>query len=67
VPFRDTNPDCKPDARYKAIGRTGGVGLYALKSADSVNWKLAGRPVRLRFVMRDADIYAFQFVKLETP
>ncbi|MDZ7617750.1 MAG: hypothetical protein U1E05_12145, partial [Patescibacteria group bacterium] len=26
---------------------------------------LAGKPVRLRFVLRDADLYAFQFVPYE--
>jgi hypothetical protein len=25
--------------------------------------KLAGKPVRLRFVMRDCDLYAFQFTR----
>ena len=27
--------------------------------------ELAGRPVRLRFVLRDADLYSFQFVPYE--
>jgi len=26
--------------------------------------ELAGKPIRLRFVMRDADLYAFQFRKI---
>jgi hypothetical protein len=26
--------------------------------------KLAGEPVRVRFVLRDADLYAFRFAKL---
>ncbi|MFA5687718.1 MAG: hypothetical protein WC959_00985 [Kiritimatiellales bacterium] len=41
TPFKDTNPDCPPDEKYKAMGghsRTGG--LYAFKSADGVNWML---------------------------
>ena len=28
--------------------------------------KVAGKPVRLRFVMKDADLYSFQFVKRES-
>lgn len=35
--------------------------VVAWKGGTDVS-KLAGRPVRLRFVMKDADIYAFQFV-----
>ena len=41
----------------------------------SVSWKrkgtdvstLAGKPVRLRFTLKDADLYAFRFFKKETP
>ena len=39
MPFRDANPDCDPDARYKAVGGTGG-GLHAFKSADGIRWSL---------------------------
>lgn len=41
-PFRDDNPQCAPDARYKAIGYGGGGkhGLYAFKSEDGIRWKL---------------------------
>ena len=44
VPFKDTNPDCPPEARYKAVGRTvtgmksGFGGLLALKSPDGIHW-----------------------------
>lgn len=39
--FLDTNPGCKPDARYKAIIRDmKGRGLYALKSADGIHFSL---------------------------
>ncbi|MBT7861289.1 MAG: hypothetical protein HN712_13290 [Gemmatimonadetes bacterium] len=38
-PVLDTNPDCSPDARFKALGGCGG-GLYALKSADGIRWTL---------------------------
>ncbi|MFM2096268.1 MAG: hypothetical protein RIS70_3392 [Planctomycetota bacterium] len=41
VPFRDTNPKCDPDARYKALGVGGPKhGLYAFKSADGIHWSL---------------------------
>ncbi len=57
APFIDTNPDCKPDERYKALagtkapgknwheGATAG-GLYAFASPDGVQWhKLRKEPV----------------------
>lgn len=41
APFRDLNPNCAPDALYKAIGWKGPAkGLYAFKSRDGINWKL---------------------------
>lgn len=50
APFLDTNPDAKPEARYKALGgvKTPGKnwqygetpgGLYAFESADGLHWK----------------------------
>jgi hypothetical protein len=39
APFKDTNPDCAPEARYKAVG-SAGRGLYGFKSADGVRWSL---------------------------
>ena len=39
TPFKDTNPACKPSARYKGLGGAGG-GLSAFKSADGIHWKL---------------------------
>ncbi|HOW19291.1 MAG TPA: hypothetical protein PLC79_09660, partial [Phycisphaerae bacterium] len=45
------------------------IEIWGDEIARTVAWKggtdvskLAGRPVRLRFVMKDADIYAFRFV-----
>jgi hypothetical protein len=41
--------------------------VFGDEPARTVSWggadlgKLAGQPVRLRFVMRDADLYSFQF------
>lgn len=42
TPFKDTNPECPAEARYKAIGGAAveGGGLWALKSADGVHWSL---------------------------
>ena len=39
TPFRDTNPKCRPDARYKAVA-SGGGGLLAFKSLDAIHWSL---------------------------
>ncbi len=40
APFKDTNPDCKPDERYKAIGGTvTSKGLLTFKSKDGIHWE----------------------------
>ena len=48
-PFKDTNPDCKPDAKYKAVGAdhsNGGRKLVAFKSPDGIHWtKLQEEPI----------------------
>jgi len=41
VPFFDTNPACRADERYKAVGGTGQNNLYALYSPDGFRWRLA--------------------------
>ena len=43
-PFIDTNPACRPDQRYKAVGmRTiDPRGLYAWTSPDGIHWKPLG-------------------------
>ena len=39
--FLDTNPHCKPDARFKALAGTAAEGgLFAFKSADGIRWSL---------------------------
>ncbi len=43
VVFKDQNPDCPPEARYKGISRgrpRGKKGLYVFKSPDGIHWKL---------------------------
>ena len=45
VPFKDSNPACRPGAKYKAVAATH-EGLYVLKSADAIHWSLIkDRPV----------------------
>jgi len=42
VAFRDDNPDCPPEARYKGISRgrpEGKRGLYVFQSPDGIRWK----------------------------
>lgn len=39
APFKDANPDCKPEARYKALGSCKG-GLVAFQSPDGIHWSL---------------------------
>ena len=47
--FKDRNPKCPPEARYKAISRgrpRGKRGLYIFQSPDAIHWKLmADAPV----------------------
>ncbi len=41
APFIDANPDCKPEARFKALAGTAKEGgLFAFQSADGIRWKL---------------------------
>lgn len=37
APFLDTNPDCRPEERYKAVG--GAPQLYGFVSPDGLQWK----------------------------
>ena len=46
APFVDTNPNCPPEQRYKALGGTGQPGLLAFVSPDGLHWKqLQAEPV----------------------
>lgn len=43
VAFRDDNPDCSPEARYKGISRgrpEGKRGLYVFQSPNGIHWSL---------------------------
>jgi hypothetical protein len=40
TPFIDTNPNCPPDARYKAVGGADPkIGIRVLKSSDAMHWE----------------------------
>ncbi len=39
TPFKDTNPACPSEERYKALGSEGDK-LFAFKSTDGLNWSL---------------------------
>ncbi len=41
TPFIDTNPQCPPEARYKAVGSSKD-GLIAWKSSDGIHWTQFG-------------------------
>ena len=46
TPFKDSNPDCKADAKYKAVGNNCQGGLVAFKSPDGIHWtKLQEKPI----------------------
>ncbi len=43
APFKDANPDCAPDARFKALaGIKQEGGLFAFKSPDGIHWSMIG-------------------------
>jgi len=45
TPFRDENPQCAPEARYKALGQSPN-GLIAWQSPDGLRWtRLGDKPV----------------------
>ena len=47
APFKDTNPNCDPEARYKALGGVKSEGgLFAFHSPDGIRWKkMQAKPV----------------------
>jgi len=53
--FKDTNPDCSDDARYKALAgsavRWNGEGLRTYKSPDGIHWS----PLSEKGVLTDGD------------
>lgn len=46
APFIDENPDCSPEARFKAVGGTYRTGLAAFQSADGTHWsRMSEEPI----------------------
>lgn len=46
TPFKDSNPACPLEARYKAVGKGADGGLHAFKSADGIHWaSLTNAPI----------------------
>jgi len=60
--LRDTNPDCPPGARYKAIVRSpvkGQLGLFALKSSDGFHFSRLGDGLMITDGYFDSENLAF--------
>jgi hypothetical protein len=46
TPFLDTNPNCPPESRYKAVGQAKPRGLIAHHSPDGIHWSpLGSKPI----------------------
>lgn len=46
VAFKDANPSCPTEARYKGISRGNPKGLYVFQSPDGIRWKqISDKPV----------------------
>ncbi len=46
TPFRDLNPDCPPEERYKATTAGGAQVLWGMKSADGIHWqRISDQPI----------------------
>jgi len=56
TPFKDTNPDCPPEERYKALGQVhktgtpyyaaqGEMTVFAYKSPDGIRWTISDGPL----------------------
>jgi len=56
TPFKDSNPNCKPDARYKALAQVhktgrphyaaqGEMTVFAYKSPDGIHWTISDGPL----------------------
>lgn len=64
------DPEGKPLKNYDLLGSFERIGdeiegVYAWKQGPEIT-SLAGRPIRLRFVLKDADLYAFQALLART-
>lgn len=59
APFLDTNPDCPPDQRFKALAGTVETGLTAFVSPDGFHWILATEGALREGGMFDSQNVAF--------
>ena len=62
VAFKDANPDCPPEARYKGISRgrpDAAKGLYVFQSADAIHWSLIQQDPVIREGAFDSQNIAF--------
>lgn len=60
TPFRDTNPQCKPEARYKAIALGDkNEGLLAFQSPDAIHWSLVRKEPVMTGCAFDTENLAF--------
>ena len=59
APFKDTNPDCPPEERYKALGQVhrsgtphyaaqGEMTVFSYKSPDGIRWTISDGPLITR-------------------
>ena len=56
APFKDGNPDCKPEEKYKAVG---GGPLYAFTSPDGIHWSQVGEEPVITFGAFDSQNLVF--------
>jgi len=59
TPFIDTNPDCKPDEKFKALGGHDYRTLFAFKSPDGLHWSLMQAESVINDGMMDSQNLAF--------
>ena len=66
VPFKDTNPNCKAQEQYKALGhlREPVHGLYAYASADGIHWRpMTDQPVTTKGVFDSQNVPMWDSVR----
>lgn len=60
--FKDANPNCKPEAKYKAISRgrpRGKKGLYTFQSPDGIHWTQSSKGPVITYGAFDSQNLAF--------
>ena len=66
-PFRDENPGCRPEARYKAVACCAKGGLLAFQSPDGIQWSLMnqGKPVMVQGKFDTQNVAFWDFTRGE--